>query len=125
MSLINWLFPPRADITTPNQPETAENATPSEEDKVLKLLHDYFESNGGLASVLALFEEGGFISKVRSWISTGPNQPINSVEAGQLFGRSDLLELAKKADLPVDELKELLAKFLPVAVDRATPGGKL
>ncbi|MFY9658914.1 MAG: YidB family protein [Methylocystis sp.] len=125
MSWINWLFPPRADITTPNHAETNESATPSQEDKALQLLHDYFESNGGLSSVIALFEEGGFVSKVRSWISTGPNQPINSVEAGQLFGRSDLSELAKKADLPVDELKELLAKFLPVAVDRATPEGKL
>ncbi len=125
MSLINWLFPPRADITSSNHPEVNENSAPSEEDKVLQLLHDYFESNGGLASVVALFEDGGFFHKVRSWISTGPNQPINSVEAGQLFGHSSLSELAKKADLPVDELKELLAKFLPVAVDRATPEGKL
>jgi uncharacterized protein YidB (DUF937 family) len=125
MSLINWLFPPRADITSPAQPEASENAAPSQEDQVLQLLHDYFESNGGLASVVALFEEGGFFHKVSSWISTGPNQPINSVEAGQLFGHANLSELAKKADLPVDELKELLAKFLPVAVDRATPGGKL
>ena len=125
MSLLNWLFPPRADITSPNQSEAIENAAPSQEDKVLQLLHDYFESNGGLASVIALFEEGGFFNKVRSWISTGPNQPINSVEALQLFGHADLSELAKKVDLPVDELKELIAKLLPVAVDRSTPEGKL
>ena len=54
------------------------------------------------------------------------SQPAHQLgQAGKLFGHSTLSELAKKADLPVDELKELLAKFLPVAVDRATPGGKL
>jgi len=125
MSLINWLFPPRADITSPNQLENDENAKPSEEEKVLALLGDYFESKGGLASVVKAFEQSGFVSKVRSWISTGENQLINSVEAGQLLGRSAISELAKKADLPIDELKELLAKLLPVAVDRSTPEGKL
>ena len=125
MNWINWLFQPKAAVVTPNQPEPDESAKLSEADEVLELLRDYFESKGGLPNVVKLFEQSGFISKVRSWVSAGPNQPINSVEAGQLFGHSTLSELAKKADLPVDELKELLAKFLPVAVDRATPGGKL
>jgi len=35
------------------------------------------------------------------------------------------LDMAKKADFSVENLRERLAKLLPVAVDRATPAGKL
>ena len=125
MSWINWLFQPKAAVTALNQPQPDDTPKPTEEDKVLELIRDYFESKGGLPGVLKLFEESGFIGKVRSWVSTGPNQPINSVEAVQLVGRPSIEEMAKKADVSVEKLKELLAELLPVAVDRSTPEGKL
>ena len=125
MNWINWLFPPKAALVASNQPEPAESAKPSEDERVLELIRDYFESKGGLQRVVKLFEESGFVGKVRSWVSTGPNQPINSVEALQLVGWPGILEMAKKADFSVDNLRERLAKLLPIAVDRATPEGKL
>jgi uncharacterized protein YidB (DUF937 family) len=126
MNWIKRLFQPKAAVATPNQPdETHQNVRSSEEDKILELIRDYFESQGGLPRVVKLFEERGFISKVRSWVSTGPNQPLNSVEALQLVGWPGILDMAKKADFSVENLRERLAKLLPVAVDRATPAGKL
>jgi uncharacterized protein YidB (DUF937 family) len=126
MNWIKQLLQPKAAVATPNQGDEAlQNVGPSEEDKVLEFIRDYFESKGGLASVIKAFEQSGFIGKVRSWVSTGPNQPINSVEAVQLFGRPKIEELAKKADVSVEKFKELLAELLPVAVDRSTPEGKL
>ena len=125
MNWINWLFQPKAAVVTPNQPEPDESAKPSEADQVLELLRDYFESKGGLPNVVKLFEQSGFISKVRSWVSAGPNQPINSVEAVQLLGWPSILEMAQKAGVPVEKLRELLAEHLPAAVDRSTPEGKL
>ncbi|ARN83542.1 hypothetical protein B1812_10020 [Methylocystis bryophila] len=88
-------------------------------------MRDYFESQGGLAHVVKLFEERGFINKVRSWISTGPNLPLNSVEALQLVGWPGILDMARKADFSVENLRERLAKLLPAAIDSATPNGKL
>jgi uncharacterized protein YidB (DUF937 family) len=96
----------------------------SEAQKILDLISDYFTSSGGLAYVVKSFEDKGYIAKVRSWVSTGPNQPINSVEALQLIGLQNLEKMAAKAGLPVDKLRELLAEFLPVAIDKATPDGK-
>ena len=126
MNWIKRLFQPKTAVATPNQPdETHQNVKSSDEDKVLELIRDYFESQGGLPRVVKLFEERGFISKVRSWVSTGPNQPLNSVEALQLVGWPGILDMAKKADFSVENLRERLAKLLPVAVDRATPAGKL
>jgi uncharacterized protein YidB (DUF937 family) len=123
MNWIKQLFRPKAAVA--NQPEPFQLFKPSEEDKVLELIRDYFESQGGLQRVVKLFEERGFISKVRSWVSTGPNQPLNSVEALQLVGWPGILDMAKKADFSVENLRERLAKLLPEAIDRATPGGKL
>ena len=125
MNWINWLFKPKATVGTPNQPEHDEKAISSEEDRVVKLIHDYIESQGGLSGIVKLFEERGYISKVRSWVSNGPNQPINSVEALQLVGWPGILDMAKKADFSVENLRERLAKLLPIAIDRATPEGKV
>lgn len=81
---MNWIkefFKPKAGFSNPDQ-----RIKSSEAQKVLDLIKDYFVRNGGLADVVKRFEEKGFVSKVRSWISNGANQPINSVEALQLIG---------------------------------------
>jgi uncharacterized protein YidB (DUF937 family) len=103
----------------------ASNATTErlESEEALNLLKDYFESSGGVAGAIKRFEANGFRGKVRSWVSSGPNLPLNSVEALQLIGWKDLRLMALKADIPVERLRELLAEFIPVALDRATPEG--
>ncbi|BDV37342.1 YidB family protein [Methylocystis bryophila] len=125
MNWFKWLFQPKA-AAGPNQAvQPNQHAKSSEDDRVLELIRDYFESQGGLAHVVKLFEERGFINKVRSWISTGPNLPLNSVEALQLVGWPGILDMARKADFSVENLRERLAKLLPAAIDSATPNGKL
>jgi uncharacterized protein YidB (DUF937 family) len=64
-------------------------------------------------------------NKVRSWVSTGPNLPINSIEVKQALGLEKLTEMAKSAGIPVDKVKDLLSEYLPIAIDKATPEGKL
>jgi uncharacterized protein YidB (DUF937 family) len=119
---MNWFksfFGERAQSSDPIQTMKAAEA------RVLGLLNDFFVSNGGLARVVKRFEESGFQSKVRSWVSTGANQPINSVEVLQFFGSRNLSDMARKAEVSVEKLRDLLAELLPVAIDRATPQGKL
>ena len=125
MNWIKWLFQPKTAAVPPNQPDDDGRAPPSEDEQVSELIRDYIESKGGLPQVVKLFEQSGFGGKVRSWVATGPNQPINSVEALQLVGWPGILDMAKKADFTVENLRERLAKLLPVAIDRATPEGKL
>ncbi len=103
----------------------APKAASTETQKTIDLISDYFETNGGLSGALKRFEATGYVSKVRSWVSAGPNRPINSIEAMQLIGRESLVGMAKKSGIPVDRLRDLLAELLPVAIDRATPDGRL
>ncbi len=93
--------------------------------EALNLIKDYVEKQGGVEAVVKQFETSGFANKVRSWVSTGPNQPINTIELQQALGLDKLAEMARNAGLPVDKVKDLLAEYLPVAIDKVTPEGKL
>lgn len=93
--------------------------------EALNLIKGYVDKQGGLEAVVKQFETSGFANKVRSWISTGPNQPIDPIEIQQALGLDKLAEMAKNAGVPVDKVKELLAQYLPIAIDKATPEGKL
>jgi len=93
--------------------------------EVLSLLKDYIDKKGGLENVVKDFENAGLTNKVRSWISTGPNLPTNSVEIEQALGLDKLVELARNAGIPVDKVKDMLAEYLPIAIDKAAPEGKL
>lgn len=93
--------------------------------KVLDLIAQYIDSQGGVQEVVKRFEQSGFIGKVRSWVSTGGNAPINSVEVLQLFGQRTLAAMDAQSGLSVERLRELLADLLPGVIDRSTPSGKL
>jgi uncharacterized protein YidB (DUF937 family) len=93
--------------------------------EALSLIKDYFEKKGGVENVVKEFQNAGYGDKITSWISTGPNQPINATEIQKAIGLDKLAEMAKTAGLPVDKAKELLAQYLPVAIDKITPEGKL
>jgi uncharacterized protein YidB (DUF937 family) len=93
--------------------------------KVYKLIAEYIDSQGGLQEVVRRFEQSGFIGKVRSWVSTGPNAPINSVEILQLLGPRTLSAMAAQSGVSVERLRDLLADLLPGVIDKATPSGKL
>jgi uncharacterized protein YidB (DUF937 family) len=60
---------------------------------------------------------------VRSWVGTGPNQPISAAQVQQVLGADLIQQLSAKSGIPVAELIEKLAQILPQAVDQMTPGG--
>ncbi len=120
---MNWIKRFFGEKTQSSNPDPT--IKPAEAKQILGILNDFFESDGGLARVVKRFEESGFRSKVRSWVSTGANQQINSVEVLQLLGSRNLSEMAEKAEISVERLREILAGLLPVAIDSATPQGKL
>ena len=57
-------------------------------------------------------------------MSTGPNSPISPEQIHRVFGMVDLKDLANQFGVPVDKVTELLAKYVPAVIDKATPDGK-
>jgi uncharacterized protein YidB (DUF937 family) len=93
--------------------------------EALSLVKDYIEKHGGMEGVVAEFEKTGFGQQAKSWISTGPNLPINAEQIQQDLGSEKVKAMAAKFGIPVDKVADLLAKHLPTAIDKATPEGKL
>ena len=79
---------------------------------------------GDLNELVRKFEGSGAGQTVKSWIGTGPNEPITADQIKQALGR-DLDDLAAKVGIGKDEAAEELAEKLPDAVDKATPNGSI
>ena len=80
---------------------------------------------GALSGLMRQFEQTGFGEHARSWIGGGENEPIEPEQMETVLGGQTINELAKRFQIPVEQLKTELAAALPEAVDQLTPRGKL
>lgn len=87
------------------------------------VVNHVLEQSGGVQGVVNQFEKQGFGPTVRSWVGTGPNQPITADEIHQVLGSNAVQQIAAKVGLSVPELTAKLSQLLPAAVDHLTPGG--
>jgi uncharacterized protein YidB (DUF937 family) len=87
------------------------------------VVQDILNKHGGVQGVVNQFESQGLGPTVRSWVGTGPNQPISPDQVHQTLGADLMQQLAAKTGLPIGELAQKLAQILPQAVDHMTPGG--
>jgi uncharacterized protein YidB (DUF937 family) len=80
---------------------------------------------GGLSAVVAKLEQAGLGDQVKSWIGNGQNLPISADQLRQVLGNDTVRQIAAKYNIPIDQVAEVLAHQLPLAVDQASPDGKL
>jgi len=82
-------------------------------------------NQGGLNAIVAKLQQAGLTEQVKSWIGTGQNLPITADQLKQVLGSDVVRQLAARYNIPIDQVSEVLAHELPLAVDRASPDGKL
>lgn len=80
---------------------------------------------GGLGELIEQFTGTGKGEKARSWVASGPNQPIDETELEQALGPDMIERLTQQTGLDRDELLQRLSRTLPEAVDRMTPDGRI
>ena len=80
---------------------------------------------GGLGGLLNRFQQSGHGDIMKSWIGTGPNQPISPNQLGSALGPKIIHALAEKTGMSEQELTAHLSQILPVVVDKLTPNGHL
>jgi uncharacterized protein YidB (DUF937 family) len=80
---------------------------------------------GTLNAIVAKLQQAGLGDQVKSWIGTGQNLPITADQLKQVLGSDVVRQLAAKYNIPIDQVAEVLSHQLPVAVDKASPDGKL
>lgn len=79
-----------------------------------------FGSIEGFADAL---RAGGLSDALDSWIASGPNSPVETGALVAALGEERIAELAGAFGLPAGPLPSLMARFLPVIVDRLSPDG--
>jgi len=92
---------------------------------LVSVVNDVLEKHGGVQGVVNEFEQNGLGGTVKSWVGTGPNQPISPADVHQVLGADLMQQLSAKSGLSVQELAEKLSHVLPRAVDHLTPDGAI
>jgi len=92
--------------------------------EVVTVVNSLIQQHGGVQGIVTQLEQQGLGNTVRSWIATGPNQPISPDQLNQAFG-GVIGQLAAKTGMSPQELTAKLALALPAAIDHLTPSGTL
>lgn len=92
---------------------------------MVSVMNGILEQHGGVQGVVNEFERNGLGATVKSWVSSGPNQPISPDDVQRALGPELLQQLAAKSGVSVQELAQRLSHVLPEAVDKLTPDGKI
>ena len=81
--------------------------------------------NGGLQKILGRLQQSGKGSTGQSWVSTGPNQPVDGADIRAALDDRELSDIAEQLGVSEDEAAAAVAQVLPEVVDKATPAGEL
>ncbi len=87
------------------------------------LLSTVINDAGGPAGILAKFQQSGLGAQAESWIGSGHNLPVSAEQIAQVFPPEQLDAWAQQHGLPAGMASQVLAHFLPHAVDATTPQG--
>jgi uncharacterized protein YidB (DUF937 family) len=79
--------------------------------------------SGGLANLLEKFGNAGAKEQAQSWVSTGPNQPVDPQTVEKALGSETISKLAAEAGTTKEEVSATLATAIPQVVDKMTPTG--
>ena len=75
--------------------------------------------------VLGKLREAGLDKQVDSWLSKGKNIPVSAEQVKEALGNKAVQDIVRQLGLPVDQTLDVLAKYLPQAIDEMSPNGKL
>lgn len=81
--------------------------------------------NGGLQKILGRLQQSGKGSTGQSWVSAGPNQPVDGADIRAALDERELSDIAQQLGVSEDEAADAVALVLPDVVDKATPAGEL
>lgn len=80
--------------------------------------------NGGIGGLMQKFSGAGLGDLMKGWVGTGPNPPATAQNMEQVFGASQLQEIAQKTGIDPSQISGHIAQILPQLVDKLTPHGQ-
>ena len=87
-------------------------------------IHQLIDQHGGVDGLLAKLRAGGLASQVDSWVSNGPNQPVEPQQLGSALGPDTVNQLAANTGISIQSLLPLLAAVLPMVINHLSTSGQ-
>lgn len=88
------------------------------------ILQMLIQNAGGISGLVQSFSKNGLGDVISSWIGTGQNAPISADQLTNIFGKTQLQQLAESSGIPQEQAGSVLADLLPRIIDTLTPDGK-
>lgn len=86
---------------------------------------ELINQNGGPQGVLEKLRGNGLGTEVESWLGSGGNLPLSAQQVVQVFGAELVKSMAAQFSMPANDFGSKLAEYLPQAIDKLSPDGKL
>lgn len=86
---------------------------------------DAFKQEGGVEGLLGKLRAGGLGDVVDSWVSPGPNKPVEPERLGEALGPDTVNRISADTGISITSLLPMLAAFLPMIIDKLTPDGNV
>ena len=102
----------------------AAGATGTDPATAIAGVQQLIDQHGGVDGLLGQLRAGGLGSQVDSWVSTGPNQPVEPQQLGNALGPDTLNQLSANTGISIQSLLPMLAAILPMLINHLTPSGK-
>jgi uncharacterized protein YidB (DUF937 family) len=109
---------PQAQQPVPGQP-SGSAAGPS--------FNDILEGSGlgNLEGLVKRLSSGGLEQEVQSWLGKGENMPVNGDQLRGALGDQHVQNIGQQTGVSADQILQILARYLPAAIDQASPNGKI
>lgn len=84
---------------------------------------EWVEQQGGLHAIVDHLQRGEFSEVVNSWLGDENNVALSSDIVGKMFNSEAIEQLASKMGISTGNAQDLLAKYLPPLIDKASSAG--
>jgi uncharacterized protein YidB (DUF937 family) len=92
---------------------------------MLESVVDLIGQHGGLGGLLDKLKARGLGDPVSSWVGTGDNRTVPANQLESAIGADAISQIIAKLGVTKEQASSLLARYLPMVIDRLTPHGKL
>ena len=89
------------------------------------VVNQLIQKHGGVSGIVSELQQKGLGNTVKSWVGTGPNQPVSPDQLHDVLGADTVSQLAAKVGLSPQDLLARLSQALPTAIDKLTPAGSV
>jgi uncharacterized protein YidB (DUF937 family) len=107
----------------PSEPEQVQTGKPGPAASFSDILTS--SGFGNLAALVQHLSNGGLDQQVKSWVGNGENLPVTGDQVHGALGDQPAQKMAQQAGIPAERILQILAQYLPAAIDQASPNGKL